>query len=137
MLKPATAKDTMAKTFRLWLLAAVFVATGLNHFLSPTFYLELMPPYLPWHMQLIYVSGIAEIVLGAGVLFERLRRIAGWGLIALLIAVFPANIHAALHGFRSVPSWILLVRLPLQFVLITWVYWCCLKVGRQVQQKRV
>ena len=116
----------MAKSLLRWLLAAFFVAAGVNHFLSPTFYMELMPPYLPWPWGLIYVSGIAEIVLGAGLLFRPLRGVAGWGLILLLIAVFPANIHAALHGFRSVPGWILWVRLPLQFVLVAWVYWCCL-----------
>ena len=127
----------VAQTFPRWLLAAFFVAAGLNHFRIPTFYTELMPPYLPWHTQLIYVSGIAEIVLGAGVLFERLRRIAGWGLILLLFAVYPANIHAALHGFRSVPSWILWVRLPLQFVLIAWAYWCSVKSGYRIHRKEV
>jgi uncharacterized membrane protein len=83
-------------------------------------------PYLPWHLKLIYASGIAEIVLGVAVLLPQMRRMAGWGLIALLIAVFPANIHAALHGFRSLPSWILWARLPFQLVLIAGVYWCCL-----------
>lgn len=110
-----------------WILALFFVAAGVNHFLSPTVYMELMPPYLAWHVELIYVSGIAEIALGTGVLFPRFRQPAGWGLIALLIAVFPANIHAALHGFRSVPCWILWARLPIQLVLMTWVYWCCLR----------
>ena len=114
-----------------------FVAAGANHFLSPTFYLELMPPYLPWHLGLIYVSGIAEIVLGVAVVNPRMRKAAGWGLIALLVAVFPANIYAALHGFHSVPTWILWARLPLQFVLIAVVYWCFLKEGRQDPQKDV
>lgn len=122
--------STVAKFLLRWLLAVFFVAAGLNHFLSPTFYVELMPPYLPWHLGLIYVSGSVEILLGVGVVFERWRPIAGWGLIVLLIAVFPANIHAALHGFRSVSGWILWVRLPLQFVLMAWVYWCCLKDAR-------
>lgn len=119
------------RIFSRWILALFFVAAGVNHFLSPPLYLELMPPYLPSHHQLIYISGFAEILLGAGVVFQHTRRIAGWGLIALLIAVFPANIHATLHGFRSVPSWILWARLPIQFVLIAWVYWCCVKENRE------
>lgn len=107
----------MKATFR-WIMAAFFIAAGTNHFVSPSPYLELMPPYLPWQLGLIYASGIAEMGLGVCVLLPRLRRLAGWGLIALLVAVFPANIHAALHGFRSVPSWILWARLPFQFVLL-------------------
>lgn len=117
----------MLRSVFRWILALAFVAAGVNHFLSPKLYMELMRSYLPWHLGLIYVSGIAEMLLGVGVLFPRYRRMAGWGLIMLLIAVFPANIHAALHGFRSVPSWILWGRLPVQLVLIAWVYWCCLK----------
>ncbi|MEA3211101.1 MAG: hypothetical protein QOE70_4158 [Chthoniobacter sp.] len=112
-------------TFR-WIMALFFVAAGANHLLAPKFYLELMPAWLPWHQGLIFASGFAEILLGVSVLLPRLRGIAGWGLIALLIAIFPANIHAALHGFRSVPGWILWARLPFQLVLIAWVYWCCL-----------
>ena len=109
-----------------WIMAAFYIVAGANHFVSPSFYLELMPPYLPWPLKLIYVSGLAEMVLGVGVLVPRVQKIAGWGLIALLIAVFPANIYAALHGLRSVPAWILWARLPLQFVLITWAYWACI-----------
>ena len=85
-----------------------------------------MPPYLPWHLGLIYASGMAEMALGVAVLIPRFRRMAGWGLIALLVAIFPANIHSALYGFRSVSSWILWARLPFQFVFIAWVHWCCL-----------
>lgn len=118
-------------------MAVFFLAAGANHFLSPTFYMGLMPSYLPWHLGLIYVSGIAEMALGLAVVIPRWRKVAGWGLVALLVAVFPANIYAALHGFRSVPIWILWARLPLQFVLIAVVQWCFLKEGRQDQQKDV
>jgi uncharacterized membrane protein len=121
----------MLKSVFRWIMAVFFVVAGANHFISPSFYLGLMPPYLPRHLELIYVSGIAEMVLGVAVVLPRMRRIAGWSLIALLIAVFPANIHAALHGFQSVPGWILWARLPLQLVLIALVYWCCLREERQ------
>jgi uncharacterized membrane protein len=117
----------MLKIVFRWFLAAFFVLAGANHFISPGTYLEIMPPYLPWRLGLIYVSGIAEIALGLAVLVPRLRRIAGWGLIALLLAVFPANLHMALHGFHSLAGWILWTRLPIQFVLIAWVYWICLR----------
>jgi uncharacterized membrane protein len=84
-----------------------------------------MPPYLPWHLALVYISGIAELGLGALLLFQRWSVSAGWGLIALLIAVFPANIHMALlpelYTYASPLS--LWLRLPLQFVLIAWAYW--------------
>jgi uncharacterized membrane protein len=90
-------------------------------------YLALMPPYLPWPRELIYLSGVLEVFGGIRILVPATRRLAGWGLIALLLAVFPANLHAALHGFRGVPGWVLWLRLPLQLLLIAWVYGTCLK----------
>ncbi len=109
-----------------WVLGVGFVAAGFNHFIAPRFYLAIMPPGLPWPLELVYVSGVAEIMGGIGVLVPPTRRVAGWGLIALLIAVFPANLYAAFHGVGAVPKWILWARLPLQFVFIAWVYWTCL-----------
>ena len=114
------------RTFLRWLLGLCFVAAGLNHFIMPRFYLPIMPPALPWPLALIYVSGIAEILGGLGVLVPPARKLAGWGLIALLIAVFPANLYAAFHGAGSIPPWILWTRLPFQLVFIAWVYWTCL-----------
>ena len=79
-----------------------------------------MPPYLPWHLGLVYTSGIAEIGLGSLLLFQRSSVVAGWGLIALLIAVFPANIHMALHPelYTYASPLNLWLRLPLHFVLV-------------------
>ena len=119
----------MLKTIFRWLLAVFFIAAGTNHFASPAVYEEIMPPYLPWPLALIYVSGVAEIGLGLLALIRRFRAVAGWGLIALLVAVFPANIHMALHGFHSAAGWMLWARLPIQFLLMAWVYWTCL--GRE------
>lgn len=127
----------MLKSVFRWLLAAFMIAAGANHFISPKTYLEIMPSYLPWPMALIYVSGVAEIVLGIAALVPQFRRLAGWGLIALLIAVFPANIHMALHGFHSVANWILWARLPVQFALIAWVYWVCLKEPASMSNREV
>jgi uncharacterized membrane protein len=116
------------KRILLYVMAAFYVAAGVNHFLSPDFYVAIMPPYLPWHLELVYLSGIAEIVCGLGLLFRRTRVLAAWATIALLVAIFPANIHVALHdvpiGGRGeilgIWNW---VRLPFQFVLIAWAWW--------------
>lgn len=110
-----------------WLLAVVFIAAGANHFRDPAFYLPAMPSWLPWHRPLIDLSGGAEILGGVGVLMPLTRRAAGWGLIALLVAVFPANVNMALHNVqppgRHIDEWVLWVRLPLQAVLIAWTWW--------------
>lgn len=115
------------RAFALWVLAMFFVLAGANHFLNPGPYLAMTPPFLPWHEGLIIVSGVAEIAGGLGILISKARRLAGWGLIALLAAVFPANVQVALHGWAGVqiPQWALWARLPLQGVLIAWVYWVC------------
>lgn len=111
-------------------LGAIFILAGINHFRSPQAYLQIMPDYLPAHKELVALSGVAEIAGGLGVLFPRTQRAAGWGLIALLLAVFPANIYGAQNGMeifgKTVPSWLLWVRLPLQLLLIWWVYKACL-----------
>ena len=119
--------NTRSRAVALWLLAAFFVVAGTNHFLNPGPYLAMMPPYLPWPGGLIIVSGVAEIAGGLGILIAGMRQLAGWGLIALLVAVFPANVQVALHGWPGVtiPQWTLWARLPLQVVLIAWVYWVC------------
>lgn len=107
------------------LLAGLFIAAGVNHLLSPAVYLAIMPP-TPFPETLVYLSGAAEIAGGCALLFGATRRIAGIWLMALLVAVFPANVYAALHGMeiggRAVPPWMLWARLPLQAVLIAVVY---------------
>jgi uncharacterized membrane protein len=111
------------RTFLRWLLGVVFVVAGIGHFVAPGIYLTIMPPALPWPLALIYISGVAEILGGLGVLLPVTRKLAGWGLIILLVAVFPANIYAAVHGVGTIPPWILWARLPWQIVFIAWVYW--------------
>ncbi len=113
------------KRIALFALAAAFVFAGVNHFVNPDFYTAIMPPYLPAHLELVYLSGVFEIVGGVGVLVGRVRSLAGWGLIALLVAVFPANLHMALHPeqFPDVTSLALYARLPFQIVFIAWAYW--------------
>jgi uncharacterized membrane protein len=102
-----------------------FVLAGAMHFVIPRAYRRIVPPYLPSPKALVYASGVAEIAGGAGLIPEATRRPAGWWLIATLVAVFPANLHMALHPdeFPKVPGGAagLWARLPLQAVFIAWV----------------
>ena len=94
------------------------------HFVMPQFYLKIMPPYLPFHLELVYLSGFFEIALGVLLLVPRLSRLAAWGLVALLIAVFPANIYVFQHqDLLPAPPLVHLLRLPLQVVFLLWAYW--------------
>ncbi|MGI9088876.1 MAG: DoxX family protein [Chthoniobacterales bacterium] len=115
-------------------LALFFVFAGVMHFISPGPYLAIMPRALPWPGALVAITGLAEIVGGLGVLVRPTRKLAAWSLILLLLAVFPANIYAAQHGMNvsgwQVPAWLLWARLPLQAVLIVWVYFAALKDGK-------
>ena len=110
-------------------LSAFFISAGVSHFIWAASYLQIMPPYVPAPMAMIYFTGIAEVSGGVGVAFARTRKAAGIGLIAFLLAVFPANIQAALHGMTlaggPVPAWLLWLRLPMQPLLIAWVYIAC------------
>ena len=108
-----------------YLICVFFLLAGINHFINPDFYLKIMPPYLPWHLFLVYLSGFFEIALGGMILVPALTRVAAWGLITVLIAVFPANIHMAVNPglYPDLSPIALWLRLPLQGVLIAWAYW--------------
>ncbi len=116
------------KTLTRHLLGVLFILAGVNHFVNTAMYVSIMPPYLPWHVELVYLSGMAEIGLGALLLPRRYAKFAAWGLIALCVAVFPANLQMALHAdlYASLPTWGLWLRLPLQGLLIAWL-WCYTK----------
>jgi uncharacterized membrane protein len=111
-------------------LAIFFLAAGIGHLVSPNMYLAIIPSWVPWPTAMVTISGWAEICGGIGVLPRLTRRWAGWGLIALLVAVFPANVHALFAGMsiagHAVPIWLLWARLPLQLLLIFWVQSACL-----------
>lgn len=114
----------MIRSISRWVLGGAFVLAGANHFWRPAFYVRIIPPYLPAPLLLVYVSGAAEAGLGALLLIPRTTRLAAWGLIALLAAVFPANVHMALHASSyPYPKALLWWRLPFQGVLIAWAYW--------------
>jgi uncharacterized membrane protein len=117
----------MLRTALRWLLTIGMVLAGINHFIDPATYVAMMPSALPWHLELVYASGVFEILGGLGLIHPRTRRLAGWGLIALLVAIFPANLNMAVNhlplGGQVVPEWALWARLPLQVVFILWAWW--------------
>ena len=106
------------------ILAAFWIAAGINHFAVPKVYESIMPDYLPAHRELVLLSGVAEIVGGAAVVPAGSRRFARWWLLGVLAAVYPANVHMTLHPERyaKVPAPALWARLPLQFACAWWVW---------------
>src|SRR4029077_18205157 len=114
-----------SKTGQRRLLAAFFIGSGVNHFVSPRFYRAIVPPRLQHEAKrVVDVSGVAEIVGGVGVLLAPTRRAAGLWLIALLAAVFPANLYMARtpERFPRIPRWALYARLPLQPLMMCWAW---------------
>lgn len=107
------------------LCAIFFMLAGSFHFLKPDVYEQIMPEILPFPIFLIYLSGLCEILGGLGLLIPRFRKRASWGLIALLIAVFPANINMAVNSVDfGMPHELLWWRLPIQLLFIIWVWYC-------------
>ena len=131
---PDESDGTLARAKRplLYLMSLAYVGAGVLHFVTPRQFEEIVPPQLPRPRALVYLSGVAELVLGVGVLFERTRERSAWGLVALLAAVFPANVHMATdekflklapEGSRDAFQLALYARLPLQAVLMAWAWW--------------
>jgi uncharacterized membrane protein len=114
----------VVKTISKTVLAIFMASAGLMHLVRPDLYVKIVPPGLPLHRELVFVSGICEIALGVLLLIPRCSRLAAWGIIALLIAVFPANIYLYQHQEILPAPWIAhFLRLPLQAVFIGWAYW--------------
>ncbi|ADW70031.1 DoxX family protein [Granulicella tundricola MP5ACTX9] len=106
------------------ILAVVFVVAGVLHFVLTPVYVRIVPGYLPSPVLLVHISGICEVLGGIGLLVPRVSRVAAWGLVALLVAVFPANVTMVLDTgrFPGIPLWAAWVRLPLQLPLIWWAW---------------
>lgn len=131
---PDEPPSTLARLKRplLYLMGPLYAIAGLLHFVYPQAYAQIVPPFFPFPLALVYLSGVAEVVLGIGVLSSRTRRLAAWGLVALLLAVFPANIYMATSDvvITAGPDWVSdpsdaarWGRLPLQAILILWAWW--------------
>ena len=113
------------KTLSIIIMTLFYTMAGTNHFINPDWYVRIVPPILPFKTAIVYISGILEIILGSLLIFPKTRFIAGWGLIILLVAVYPANIYVALTNGEAMDITPLIAwgRLPFQFVLIGLAYW--------------
>ncbi len=109
------------------LLAVTMVVAGVLHFVFTDLYLAIMPSYLPAHLELVYISGVFEILGGLGLLIRRTCRAAAWGLVLLYVCVFPANLNMAIHEIQpsggNIPPVLMWVRLPFQLLFIAWAWW--------------
>jgi uncharacterized membrane protein len=117
----------LIKRIALFGLVVFFTGVGVLHFIDPDSFVAIMPAYLPWHLELVYLSGVFEIGLGLGVLVPKLRVWAGYGLVVLLVAVYPANINMALNAEPFIADGVSLgfiyARLPFQFLFMAWAIW--------------
>lgn len=107
------------------IVALFFGLGGIAHFAYLDSFIKIMPAYIPYHKQLVIISGAFEILGAIGILMPKTRVAAAYGLIALSVAVFPANVNMALHyeSFSNIPQWVLYFRLPLQIVIIWFIWW--------------
>ena len=110
------------RRYSLYLMALLYIAAGSNHFVNPPFYEKIMPPYLPHHAFLIFITGVFEITFAVLLLPRQTRRAAAWLIILLLVFIFPANVQMTVDYYRNGNPylWAAILRLPLQFVLIWW-----------------
>ena len=107
------------------IMSIFYVGVGIKHFTNPMWFIKIVPPILPYKLSLVYISGFFEILFGILILFPTTRYIAAWGLIFLLIAVFPANIYLAITNGAALNTTPLVAwgRLPFQFIFIAIAYW--------------
>jgi len=110
------------KIIALYLMCLFYIAAGINHFIRPKVYLNIMPNYFPYHLELVYASGVCEILFSLLLLFPVTRVAGAWLIILLLVAVFPANIQMAVNFYQKNNPylWVAILRLPLQLALIWW-----------------
>jgi len=110
--------------WHLYILSAIFIIAGIFHMIKPKAFMRIMPLYIPYHKELVYLSGIAEITVGIGILFSQTRILSLWAIISMLIIFIPVHIHMLINKKASLklPKSILILRLLLQFVFIYWVF---------------
>lgn len=113
------------KKITIFIMVVFYINVGILHFIDPDWFLPIVPPYLPFHLELVYISGFFEILLGSLLMFQKTRAFAGKGLILLLLAVFPANIYLAQTNGAAMNTTPLIAwgRLPIQFIFIGLAYW--------------
>ena len=113
------------KYFSMIVMGVFYISIGVSHFTIPIWYVQIVPPYLPYKLELVYISGLFEISFGGMLFFKKTRFLAGWGLILLLIAVYPANIYLAQTNGAAMNTTPLIAwgRLPVQFIFVGLAYW--------------
>ena len=113
------------KYFSMIVMGVFYISIGVSHFTIPIWYVQIVPPYLPYKLELVYISGLFEILFGGMLFFKKTRFLAGWGLILLLIAVYPANIYLAQTNGAAMNTTPLIAwgRLPVQFIFVGLAYW--------------
>ena len=113
------------KYLSLIVMGVFYISIGVSHFTSPIWYVQIVPPYLPYKLELVYISGLFEILFGGMLLFKKTRFLAGWGLILLLIAVYPANIYLAQTNGAAMNTTPLIAwgRLPGKLIFVGLAYW--------------
>lgn len=114
----------MAKQISLYVMAAIYLLAGINHFWHPVFYKKIMPAYIAWHMPLIYASGVAEIALAILLIPQGTRAAAAWLIIAMLAVFMIVHVQMLIDYWNKGPMlfWIALLRIPLQFILVWWAW---------------
>lgn len=118
---------SLFKKATIYFMGSAYIYVGVRHFIDPDFFVAIMPDYLPYHLEAVYISGAFEIILGGMLFFKKSRWIAGWGLIALLVAVFPANVFLAQNETAqqtlNISQITAIIRLPFQALFIGLAYW--------------
>lgn len=127
------------KTAARLFVTAWFIIGGLAHFTYPEPFLRIMPPYIPYHLACVYLSGALELVGALGLWIKPVRSMAGYGLIALTTVVTLANVHMFQHPdlFPNIPYWLLIVRFPVQVALIWLIWWCSRPASRPDLERRI
>lgn len=115
----------MTNPWHLYIMAVMYVVAGIMHFIKPKMYLRIMPRYLPNHKFLVALSGFAEIALGIGICFEATKTLAIYGILLMLVVFLLVHFYmlSTEKAAAGIPKWVLVLRIPLQFVLMYWAYW--------------
>jgi uncharacterized membrane protein len=121
LLKP---KNISMLPWHQYLIGVLFILAGMNHFRKPKLYERIMPPYIPAHSSMVLLSGIAEMILGFMIMNKNTQEAAAWGIIIMLLLFIPIHIYMLQNekAAMKLPKWVLILRFPLQFVLIYWAY---------------
>lgn len=114
----------MIAQIAMYVMAFLYVLAGVNHFINPKFYIKIMPNWMPWHSELVAISGVTEIILGVLLIPQLTRPYAAWLIVAMLVVFFTVHVDMILVSYQKGRSdlWLLVARFFFQFVLIWWAW---------------